>query len=178
MSIIQEALRKAQRTGTRRDRDIVIDTPKRDIELKTEEAPANIRKSHKPKNILKPILYALVFLIPLSIISMKYFSTALLKAAANSSVPIPVKVEALQFTLPVIEKKVAAQQPALIEPAAIQKEDFTLAGIMHLEDGPRAIVNGSTVIEGDVVDGAVVTKITDSSVSLKKRNSEIVLYLK
>ena len=49
---------------------------------------------------------------------------------------------------------------------------------MHLEDGPRALINNTKVAEGDDVDGAKVVSITDDTVVLRKQNAEIKLRLK
>jgi hypothetical protein len=58
------------------------------------------------------------------------------------------------------------------------QDEFTLSGIMDLEDGPRATINNATLSEGDNVGGAKVVKINNDSVVLKKRDAEIVLHLK
>ena len=60
----------------------------------------------------------------------------------------------------------------------IQPNEFMLSGIMHLEDGPRAIINNMKVSKGDDIDGAKVVSITDETVVLKKQDSEIKLHLK
>ena len=61
-------------------------------------------------------------------------------------------------------------------------QNFVLNGIMYLGERPRAIINGSVVVEGDVINGATVTSISENSVSLKYINNnnkiEMVLDLK
>lgn len=167
MSIIQEALRKAQR------KDILTeaDNPKRPAAAETKKADRVIETNAKPKNLLKSALYASIFIIVLSILAIQYFSTIPRKVTVNLSAPVK-DAPSIFESHPVIQLSKPAS--AEIQPV----EDFTLSGIMHLEDGPRAIINGSTVVEGDVVGSAVVTRIEDNSVVLKKQNSEIVLHLK
>ena len=56
--------------------------------------------------------------------------------------------------------------------------DLALNGIMHLETGPRAIINNAIVSEGDMVNGAIVRSINKKSVILTYNNVEITLNLK
>jgi len=56
--------------------------------------------------------------------------------------------------------------------------EFTLNGIMYLEEGPRAIVNDAMVELGDTVNGATVVKIDRRSVMLRRDDGEVTLNLK
>ncbi|MFA6078483.1 MAG: hypothetical protein WC779_01920, partial [Candidatus Omnitrophota bacterium] len=55
---------------------------------------------------------------------------------------------------------------------------FVLNGIMYLEAGPKAIIDGNVVEEGDVIKGAIVKTINKNSVILNYKNLEISLNLK
>lgn len=64
------------------------------------------------------------------------------------------------------------------EEKAAPGPEFALNGIMYLEGSPRAIINDSMVGIGDVVSGAKVIKIEKRYVVLQYRGSEISLDLK
>ncbi len=63
-----------------------------------------------------------------------------------------------------------------------QPPSLILNGIMYIHGSPKAIINGTVVREGDVIDGATVTSITESNVQLKYNNDdnkvEVALKLK
>ena len=167
MSIIQEALRKAQKTNGR------------DISFKKEERFKYIqaRPEAKTKNI-RPLFYTLILLITLSILVAQHLPS-IAKKPVPKHTPAPIQdlktAEPVQLPVP----PVVEQKPAVIpQPApVIEQEKFTLSGIMHLEDGPRAIINNARVAEGAKIGGATVASITDDSVVLKKDGSEITLHL-
>lgn len=55
--------------------------------------------------------------------------------------------------------------------------NLALNGIMYLVERPQAIINDSVVEVGDIVDGAKVTRINNSSVLLNYNDAEITLTL-
>lgn len=59
-----------------------------------------------------------------------------------------------------------------------QAPNLTLNGIMYLRESPRAIINGSMVEEGDSVSGAKIIAINSDNVTLDYNNAEIILKLK
>ena len=65
----------------------------------------------------------------------------------------------------------------LEEPKEI-KPQFILNGIMYLNDGPQAIINNSTVSEGEMTGGAKVMRINKNNVVLNFNDLEITLSLK
>ena len=169
MSIIQEALRKAQKTPVVRNAAIPAQKPSPE----TGNIFVSVEKP-KTKNDMRLALYALLVLAVFSFFAVKYFSLAPQKPAARPSAHPKDKaapVETVQpdiLSLAVEEQSVAVKGP---------RENFKLSGIMHLENGLRAIINNLTVVEGDEVNGATVTSITEDSVLLKKGSSEITLRL-
>ena len=122
-------------------------------------------------------IYTIIIFILVSIFAASHFSTPRSK---NIVTPIPIKnkvgpIRVVQPIVPVVEKEVLVKKEK--EPV-IQPNEFILSGIMHLEDGPRAIINNMRVSKGDDIDGAKVVSITDEAVVLKKQDSEIKLRLK
>ena len=184
MSIIQEALRKAQKTPVVRNAAI----PAQRALPKMGNIRVPIEKP-KMKNDMRLALYALLFLAVFSFFAVKYFSLTPRRPAVTPPVhlknkPVPVRAAQPDLLPPIVEKQPVAVktpsiklQPIIPQQPAIQQEDFKLSGIMHLEDGLRAIINNLTVVEGDEVSGATVASITEHSVILKKGGSEITLRL-
>jgi len=192
MSIIQEALRKAQGTKVNRE----AGNPKRAAmaDIKETSRTVRIAAEPKPNGMIRPAFYVLIFFIVLSLLAVKYFSPVPVKTVAIPHAPV---VEPYQIAPPKIIPSISDNHLLLLQPKELavkmqpvpepqpavekedvpEKDDFVLSGIMHPESGPRAIVNGSVVIEGDVIDGMVVAKITNNSVVLKKKNLEIVVRL-
>ncbi|MFA5143119.1 MAG: hypothetical protein WC522_02960 [Candidatus Omnitrophota bacterium] len=178
MSIIQDALKKAQRTITPHDRparDHVILKPP--VEKKnTAKAGGNKvpvkaggKKGTARKYVVPAVLAGLfLFSILIAIFSLALFSN-MPKESAEPSAPAQP---------PAADKQTVEQLVIPKDVSDVPRNEFRLAGIMHLEDGPRAIINNLRVAEGDYVNDAVVTSITDDSVVLKRRNSEITLHLK
>ena len=66
------------------------------------------------------------------------------------------------------EKPLAPVSPG----QANQAQDIVLNGIMYTAENPKAIINGKTVREGDVINNAVVTSITRKKVLLKYNNND------
>lgn len=78
-------------------------------------------------------------------------------------------------------KPLAPLQSIVFRPTEEKKPaypEFELNGIMYLEGGPRAIINDSMVEIGDVVNGAKVIKIEKRGVALQYNDTEIALKLK
>lgn len=184
MSIIQDALKKADnKSSPRGNLSVGYAQARDDGTVQTVTVKSDVRMS------ARYIAYAVTLIILVSILAVSHFSTP---RTRNTSVPaIPkYKAEPIRIAQPIArpaEKKISApKEPVAIKPAEsiLQKEpvpqpdQFTLSGIMHLEDGPRAIINNTRVAKGEDVDGAEVISITDDTVVLKKQGSEIKLRLR
>ena len=85
--------------------------------------------------------------------------------------------EAKPAPAPKVEEKPAPKVEVKKQPA-LQPPQLVLNGIMYIVGSPRAIINGSTVTEGDSVSGAVVKKIHRESVVLDFNETEITIGLK
>ena len=185
MSIIQDALKKADKKRPVRSSVFVGYAEARKEDVLKAAAPVKQGGNFR----FRYIIYALTLLVLVVI-----FASGRFPATKSRNVVVPVvlknKAEPMHAVQPVpqpAEKKIAVisepvvkkpDAPALPKEPAIQPNEFTLSGIMHLEDGPRAIINNMRVVEGDDVDGAKVVSITDDTVVLKKQDSEIKLRLK
>lgn len=205
MSIIQEALRKAQKTKSGDTRHITSSS----ILLQTNEIIKSAPRRRKQSSGIIYFFYAAILLIalsPLMLMLPHRFFIFPVKASAKHEPKPKLQDKAAESVI----KKTTAIKPASVvadtaataivaepapvaetyippsaavmlipvQPEVLKDRDFILSGIMHLEGGPKAIINNSTVVEGDDVDGAVVTKITNNSVTLKRKNSELTVYLK
>jgi hypothetical protein len=73
---------------------------------------------------------------------------------------------------------VSAPPKALRRATEAQYPQFALNGIMYLNDRPQAIINGFTLEEGDTISGATVVRIEKNSVILHMNDVEIMLTLK
>lgn len=163
MSIIQEALKKAQnaKPAERAERDGGISAKK-----------PLLRGARRPIGLY----VLLLILVALSGVAMKYFSIVppLVPAAQVTEQvdtfkprePPPKFESIIQRVQQVIREEPAPKEPALI-----------LSGIMHPISGPRALINNMTVAEGEFVEDARVVAISDDRVTLDRKGSEITLRL-
>ena len=195
MSIIQEALKKAQKTTSGSRFTAAAKVP---VEIEEKEAIVKVVKEElratSKKNSVKSVLYGLAFLMVLSVIAVGYFSSISSKASSGDKIMVKAEAEKSPKTALSEDKasifdtntmfnltQKAPTPPAPAQPITvkvIQDEDLSLSGIMHLEDGPRAIINNTTVAEGDRIEGALVVSIADNQVILTRKNMDIVLHLK
>ena len=203
MSIIQEALKKAQATSGSADKVM----ERYDTIIRTGKIAKTPDRKSVEKKYIRFVVYAVIAFILLSVLAARYLSMPQPRQLPAAK-PIPMPKEKVSHpasvvqpekTLPAVElpeKPVVPPQPVVQEQPAVreryvpqqqalyrpqpevQKDDFKLSGIMHLEDGPRAIINNLTVVEGDYVGDAAVMKINNNSVVLKRGDSEITLHLK
>jgi hypothetical protein len=190
MSIIQEALRKAQKINR---------IPPRQSgplpEMKTDggqnaERTVSVPVSSHAVRIGKP---GIAFLLVLSAILLTVIlkDIVLKKPVAIEKTVSPTLYAAAASPRPA-DKRPAAQPTsfehkdtladsfnAITESMKIHtQQKFVLSGIMELEDGPRAIINDSIVAEGDKIGSATVTRIARKSVILDNNGSAEVLDLR
>lgn len=185
MSIIQEALKKAQGQSK--------DAPGRETPAQKEKPPASksifdktvVAKTRKlyPKDNFRLIavsasllLAAAIFFVSLSVSNSRNAGKALAAKTILSTQEVQYK------PMPKIETKpketTVSEVQTVVKVANAQYPDLVLNGIMYLEIGPRAIINDAIVEEGDTVKGARVTKINKKNVVLEYNNVEITLNLK
>ena len=182
MSIIQDALKKAEKRGQSRGNISVGYAQARN------EAPDEIVTVKSGGRIkARYIAYAITLLLLASIFEASHFFSS---GSGKTFAPAPskIKVEPIRPVQPIAqlpkEGIPAIKAPAINVPSAplLPKEppadEFKLSGIMYPAEGPRAIINNMRVAEGDDIDGAKVISINDDTVLLKKQDAEIKLRLK
>jgi hypothetical protein len=174
MSIIQEALVKAQKKNIAGKTAIAKETA---AEPRTAEKP--VEQKTEQKTQVRSVFYAVLFFAVLALFVSNYFSNNSTKTFTS---PEPEEKTYNQFRSaePVINKE-TFDNPGIFEFSknlVLMQGEFTLSGVMNLEDGPRAIINNTTLMEGENIRGAKVVKISTNEVVLKRRDSKIVLHLK
>ncbi|MBI4974429.1 MAG: hypothetical protein HZC19_01230 [Candidatus Omnitrophica bacterium] len=156
MSIIQEALKKAQRKEAH------------------EIGPVKIGSASKKAPSFKIMPIFIAALITVSIVATRQFSTkpgfGLFKNTAKVDFVETAPHQEIVYK-PIVEKVAKPDEPHT-------KPTLILNGIMYLEDGPQAIINDALVREGDIVKGATVIKINKDSVVLTLNDVEMTLILK
>lgn len=185
MSIIQEALKKAQgqtKEAAGGERSAPKERPPAAETIFGKTPVAKTRKPY-PKDGLKPmviflglLIAAIIFLIGLSISNSRNAGKALAAKKASSTQEVQYKPIAKVEAKP--KETAVSEVNTLVKTADAECPDLVLNGIMYLEIGPRAIINDSIVEEGDTVKGARVTRINRKSVVLEYDNVEITLNLK
>lgn len=191
MSIIQEALKKAQNMPGIKER--INKDPSSDSFVSARPKSALAPVSKLPvKSIFKPMPFYIAAAGVVALIGI--LAIALLFAGKNLLHKAP-EIESPDAHQQVTYKPIAAAslQKETTEPKAQavdtkpvdtvfevkpQLPQLILNGIMYMEGSPRAIINGNVVVEGDSVSGAEVRKITRNNVVLKFKDTEIVIDLK
>lgn len=173
MSIIQEALKKAQATYTKKtfrtEKESAEEVTSPDIGAKDAFADAASRTT-MPLTALIPVVIVLTIIIGFGLKTFFSNKTApTTKTTLKGVEPVKIATENLS-TLP---KNIFAMNLM-----ASQYADLTLNGIMYVREKPRAIINGNVVEVGESVNGAKVTAINEGSVLLNYNNKEITLTLK
>lgn len=184
MSIIQEALKKAQTTYTRESvkaasaqrTDTVVET--------VAQAP---RRMATPIAKLIPGIALLVLVAAFGLNS--FFSKGaveLPKDRAHQNVSYKPAVKDIssesssEASLGIRAKDIVSPMKSVMSSgtAFVNAPDLELNGIMYLSDSPRAIINGNMVEVGESVSGARIDVITKDSVLLNYNDLEITLKLK
>jgi len=186
MSIIQEALKKAHRKSL--SAETIKKEPVR--QYIREEIPSYIRKAvystkSKPaatKSGPRIALYGIALACVALVLFIKYYPSMPAKNIGTQNISLtgdlkdPVEAVAV-IHAPVISR-IQNIVPAGERKQLIEQENFTLSGIMDLEDGRRAIINNSVVVEGDSIGDIQVETITTNSVTLKNGKDSLMLRLK
>ena len=153
MSIVQDALKKAENRGT------------------------NQGPGMKKRPGIMPVLL-LILLIALLAFSVKKILTPQNSINSESAISVAESVikpvTAFNYT-PRNPSRSAGVKPQRTGTRNTQFPDLILSGIMHLVDGPRAIVNGVMVATGDIISGAKVIKIDKDKILLEQKGSKVVL---
>jgi len=190
MSIIQEALKKAQE----RPADEQADVQKKEAEdsavfvsdIFVEKRPAPQAAwpaSRRSRNKRMPAATVIAAAITAALI-VAIAALALSSRNAGSKVGLKEDESAVSHQ-DVTYKRIApdkAAAPGANVPAkapdATSAPKLVLNGIMYIDENPRAIINNAIVRQGGTVAGATVLKINERSVILKNGFVEITLTLK
>ena len=184
MSIIQEALKKAQTTYAKEV--VKAESPK---EIDTDiEAAVN-----KPHRLPAPLTKLIPGVALLALVTVLGFSSFLSKPSAESRRDGPYhdvsyKTIAMDDSLKnmpdagigIRAEDIAPSVKSVISSSAafVNAPELELNGIMYLQERPRAIINGNVVGVGESVNGARIDTITSNAVLLNYDNLEITLKLK
>jgi hypothetical protein len=182
VSIIQEALKKAQGDFTEKDipqvkRDIVRANPAKDVSGQPATRASARHEHGKAPSVRLPALVA-VLVILLAVygfrLSLKYVNnnsgathTAPAAAVAGKTNPAPKTTGLLG----------QPSDPGLINFGGLHQPALILNGIMYLENKPQAIINGQVLEEGDKINNATVLAIEKDCVLLNLNDTNLKLDL-
>jgi hypothetical protein len=166
MSIIQEALKKAQTKYIKE----VVKTASAQENGVAPLLPQNPTHAAIPFAKLAPGVILLILIIGFGLNS--FLSKGPIEARKNMSrQDVSYKPAVKDAAFPI---KSAISSGA----AFIQAPNLELNGIMYLQERPRAIINGDMLEAGEFISGARVNAITKDSVLLNYNDTEITLKLK
>jgi hypothetical protein len=189
MSIIQEALKKAQadietkKEAGRLSEQIPVKAPQPET-----PAPAGVAGHAEPARKTAPQAWAYIMLAVVLIAAFATIKFPRKETLAEKPAALPAAVQDAEKT---VTTPAAVIGPTQNEPATVFKDmipaslkpkpdtaHLVLNGIMYLEDGSRAIINNAIVAEGETVEGFVVDKINKKSVVLRSGDTQTTLNLK
>ena len=205
MSIINEALKKAQRVHATPASSMSVSVSS--VPLKTEFRDSLLGKK-APFN-WGPAFVLLVLLLIVGPILAPVFSAPFKMAIASSPAPAPTSLAVVGDAAPALTPMPAIaatqselQQPfsqpgAIIHspamhpqfaieeaptpPAMLQafstanRRDFSLSGIVFSEKESFCLINGRVLKLGETIDGAAIVKITKDQVTLNSNGEKILL---
>lgn len=183
MSIIQEALKKAQ--TDEKAPEVRPAAPAPELKKIDRTVSRSTRPVSRRPVTISRFIGPIVAIIAV-VVAMLFLLLVLLKGRTDPSAGAPASNQEVSYR-PIPKPSTAAgdvteplQKAALAVnvKGAAGYPDLLLNGIMYREEGPRAIINNVIVEEGDLVSGAKVTKITQKSVVLEFSDVEITLNLK
>lgn len=190
MSIIQEALKKAQGDYTENMVPGTVDTSKaarpqkEEVVYPKKNAASSKPESHMPRVIKKVAstrLPAVVGVLLILLLAYGLKSSLRYSKPYDSNIKIQPKADATPVkqdnnNLPIP----AAKLPETFNPSNLimpRPATFILNGIMYLESKPQAIINGNILEEGDKINGATVVVIEKDCVLLELNDANIKLEL-
>ncbi|MCM8761506.1 MAG: hypothetical protein NC938_01080 [Candidatus Omnitrophica bacterium] len=193
MSIIQEALKKAQEDTIISVQKVLMQ-PREDAQAQSvgrakpndaRLSPASAKIGRLVGRPKKVAIITVVILLLFAVASLTFFLFRQL-LEEKGGVGINASLVAQEVHYRSLSNSYPGEEATGILRPASQKEAvyaaraprLELNGIMYLEEGPRALVNNSIVQVGDVISGAKVTKINKNSVVLIYSDIEITLNLK
>ena len=180
MSIIQEALRRAQYDyAVKKSLPQVHEEPR---QAPATPAPAEALDARVITKKIAAIVYVIVLLSLVTGFGIRaLFSkiAAMDKERKSSNLIVavqkapPDKAISPSISSGAVERAATETSSASVSSGqANQPPNLVLNGIMYVEEKLKAIINGTVVRVGDVIDGAVVTSITEKNVLLKYNNND------
>ena len=181
MSIIQEALKKAQVDYMEKKKPLGEESPRHRMAAPKADIRGKIRSARKAKRSITILSFFVVSILIVSALGLRIFLiykgnlkqekniTEPLLSKEVSAAPLAEIIAPASFVKPKIEPVAPAPYPPPI---------FILNGIMYLDAKPQAIINGYILEEGDVINGATVMVIDKDYVLLNLKDDKLKLNLK
>lgn len=181
MSIIQEALKKAQVDYMEKKKPERKEPPRYRMAVPKADIRGKIRSARKTKRSITILSIFVVSMLIISALGLRIFliHKGSLKKEKNimkpflskevSAAPIAEIIAPLSFVKPIDRTDSPAAPPPPI---------FVLNGTMYLDAKPQAIINGYILEEGDVINGATVMVIDKDYVLLNLKDDKLKLDLK
>lgn len=165
MSIIYDALKKIERSQDQIDSSVKIN-PVRNTKLtNTKNKISNgVNKGGKPRLKIYPV-YVLAACLGLFLTAISF--NLLTRQSQQDPAPLETNIPNLETNAPIAI------------PSEVEKESqapLILNGVFFSEEQGYALINNQIVKEGDVVEGALVLRITLEEVELELNGSTIKLY--
>ncbi|MGD0336918.1 MAG: hypothetical protein ABSB18_07490 [Candidatus Omnitrophota bacterium] len=145
------------------------------------EKPDSAAKAPNRANRFSIIgVYILVALLGIFVSKLFFAGIKVKKPTAHKEAPSSPKLAATTSKLiaPLPRPTLPQNQVSLPSPVktpTLIPGAFVLNGIFYATDGCYALVNNRIVREGDTVEGAKVTKISDEGVSLESEGNKVFL---
>lgn len=169
MSIINEALKKAQQVNVNPDQPSPAPTPAPKAQVLDEAAVQPLSRSIKkepavalqPKRTKKYVFFVAVIAVVVGISIM---------AILIKKPPVAIYEE--------VVSSIPAQEASRVPHGSTMPPMLSLNGIVYDQDRPYAIVNNKVLLEGDTLEGATLTEINQDNVKFTFKGKEILLNAK
>ncbi|MBF0484654.1 MAG: hypothetical protein HQL25_08140 [Candidatus Omnitrophica bacterium] len=159
MSIINEALKKTQKTmQTNRLENIINQTEKQIV-------PAPI----EPQNTNSKNLINLLFAFCIILLTISLYNMFLGIKNVEPKIKYP--------TAPIAKANTVAVNQAT-QPAPVPTVNLVLNGIAYQNGKSAALINGDVYEAGAIIEGYTITKIDKNSIRMTKDGEEIILKVK
>lgn len=181
MSIIQEALKKAQVDYMENKKPEKRESPQYRMAAPKADIRGKIRSARKTKRSITILSILAVSMLIVSALGIRIFLIYKenLKKEKNIIEPLLSK-EVSAAPIAKIRAPLSFVKPIdrTDSPAAPPPPIFVLNGTMYLDAKPQAIINGYILEEGDVINGATVMVIDKDYVLLNLKDDKLKLDLK
>ncbi|NQU95854.1 MAG: hypothetical protein HQ549_06505 [Candidatus Omnitrophica bacterium] len=175
MSIIAEALKKAQETSAK----TIVPQP--------VKQPVKTTKKHNSR--LYGIIVVCVLLLFSGVVVFSFLNPGIIKTNTEERIydsPAPGKMASKTEDPPSMSETVVEKEEnkinALKSPGRIGTADITerlqLNGIMYTPGKPLVVINDNVWAEGDTVSGFKILKIEENSVKVASNGQEFIIRLK